>query len=70
MTHPLKAYREQHAMTQDALAEMLGIGRAMVTHIETGRRSITARNAIAWEQKTGIPRSVLCPEIFGEAAAA
>ncbi len=65
MIHPLKAYREQNALTQDALAEILGISRAMVTHIENGRRPVTPRKAIDWERQTGIPRTVLCPEIFG-----
>lgn len=63
--HPIKAYRERHGLTQGALAEILGVSDATITHIENGRRRITPQNALAWEAKIGIPRAALCPEIFG-----
>lgn len=66
MTHPLKKYREEHGLTQAKLASLLGVSDATVTHIENGRRRVTPERAIDWEEKTGIPKSYLCP-IFAAA---
>jgi transcriptional regulator with XRE-family HTH domain len=52
-------------MTQEQLADLLGVSVALITHIETGKRLVTPENAIVWEKKTGISRVRLCPEIFG-----
>lgn len=67
--HPLVAYREQHGLTQQELADKLDVSRGLVSLIESGERSITPENAKDWEGKIGIPREKLCPEIFGRAAA-
>jgi transcriptional regulator with XRE-family HTH domain len=64
--HPLKAYRIQHKLTQGQLASVLGVSDAMITHIENGRRPVTPKNAIEWEGRIGLSRSLLCPEIFGK----
>lgn len=66
MEHPIKTYRETHAMTQAQLAAVLGCSDATITHIENGRRRVTPENAIEWELKTGISRAKLCPEIFAD----
>jgi transcriptional regulator with XRE-family HTH domain len=62
-------YRKDHGLTQAQLGEILGVSDATITHIETGKRPVTPQNAIAWEEKIGISRAVLCPEIFKDASA-
>jgi transcriptional regulator with XRE-family HTH domain len=63
--HPLKRYRTAHGLTQRQLAERLGVSVAAITHTETGRRKVTAENALKWESLTGVTREDLCPRIFG-----
>lgn len=65
--HPLRAYRDSNNLSQEELANRLGVSRQMVGLIEAGARAITAKRAKDWEVKTGIPREVMCPEIFGTA---
>jgi transcriptional regulator with XRE-family HTH domain len=67
--NPIRQYREQHGLSQEAMAEVLGVSRGLVSLIETGERPITPENAKEWEPKLGIPRETLCPEIFKRAAA-
>lgn len=67
--HPLRAYRMSRGLSQEGLGVLIGVGRALITHIENGRRRITPEKAIEWEKKIGIPRATLCPEIFGKEAA-
>lgn len=67
--HPLVAYREQHKLTQQELADRLKVSRGLVSLIESGDRPITPQNAKDWETILGIPREKLCPEIFKRAAA-
>lgn len=67
--NPLKAYREEHGLSQQELADLLDVSRGLVSLIETGERPITPANAKDWEPKLGIPREKLCPEIFGRQAA-
>jgi transcriptional regulator with XRE-family HTH domain len=66
--HPFVGYRKEAGLTQQQLAERLGVSRAAITHIETGRRRITAERAVEWERKIGISRSDLCPKVFAEDA--
>jgi transcriptional regulator with XRE-family HTH domain len=63
--HPLVKYREKAGLTQEQLAERLQVSRALVSLIESGARAVTPAHAKAWSQITGIPKSKLCPEIFG-----
>jgi len=67
--HPFRRYRNKQNLSQEQLAEKLGVSRQMVGLIEAGDRRVTAENAIEWERVTGIQRALLCPEIFGRAAA-
>lgn len=62
--HPLKSYRERKRLSQQELAEMLGVSRAMVGLIETGKRSMNARRADRVARETGVPRECLCPDVF------
>ncbi|MEE1098301.1 MAG: helix-turn-helix transcriptional regulator, partial [Alistipes sp.] len=44
MSDRLKLIRKELKMTQQQLAERLGIGKAALSMIETGRASLTTRN--------------------------
>lgn len=65
----MKAYREQAGLSQEELAEKLGVSRQMVGFIETGERSVTPQKALEWEKLIPLSKEVLCPDIFGQAAA-
>lgn len=39
----LRTIREQHGLSQGALAQLLGYSQQQVSHLETGRRAIQAR---------------------------
>lgn len=67
MPNPLRSYREKRGLSQQALAELLGVSRGLVSLIETGERQITPKNAKDWEPKLGISRAKLCPEVFSAA---
>jgi transcriptional regulator with XRE-family HTH domain len=69
MAHPIRDYRTKEGLSQDELAERLGVSRQMVGLVETGERRIAAEDVAEWERKTGIPRAKLRPDIFGKAVA-
>lgn len=62
--HPLAIYCREKSITQEQLAERLGVSYPLVNHIINGRRRIIPERAKEWEARTGIPRARLCPEIF------
>ena len=41
--HPLRIWREYRDLTQDALAEKVGVGKSYISQIETGRREGSVR---------------------------
>ena len=69
MSNPLIAYREAKKLTQQELADLLGVSRGLVSLIETEGRPITPENAVEWESILGIPREKLCPDVFKRARA-
>lgn len=70
MEHPLKRHREGLGLSQKGLADKLGCSQSMVSHIEKGVRKADPRQAIEWEQKTGIPKGAFCPDVWPAEAAA
>ena len=70
MSNPLRSYRDKHSLSQQELADLLGVSRGLVSLIETGERPITPENAKEWEPKLSIPREKLCPDIFRREARA
>lgn len=65
--HPLKLYRDKAGLTQEELADKLGVSRQMVGLIEAGERSVTPANALEWEKRIPVSKEALCPEIFSPA---
>ena len=64
----VKARRESLGISRKQLGEMVNVKPAMISHIENGRRKVSAKRAAAFESALGIPKTELVPEIFGEAA--
>lgn len=65
---PLKAYREEKRLSQEAISDKLGISRAMVCLLETGGRPYTADMCLLIEKRLGIQREILNPKLFNKAA--
>lgn len=65
---PLKAYRDERGLSQQDLADKLGISRQMVGFLESGDRPYTALMCLLIEKKLGIPRAVCNPSLFAKAA--
>jgi len=61
--HPLKTYRSEASMTQQQLAELLGVTRTTVARWEAGARvpDVVLLDEIA--AKTGIPARELRPDL-------
>lgn len=64
MSNPLKAYRKRQRLSQQEVADKLGISRGMVGLLENGQREYTAETAVLIEKRLGINRVVLRPDIF------
>lgn len=61
--HPLKNYREQLGLTQDALAKELGVSSITVSRWETGARKIDQDLLPHVSGKTGIAPEELRPDL-------
>lgn len=70
MANPLVEYREQHKLTQQELADKLGVSRGLVSLIEIGEREIQWAQAQKWEGILGISRERLAPHIYDRKSAA
>ena len=69
--HPLKSYRSEAGLTQNALAKELGVSSITVSRWETGARKIDRTKLEIVAEKTGIPKRELRPdlaEVMREAA--
>jgi len=64
----VKQRRESLGLSRKALGDLVGVGEAMICHIENGRRGISPKRAAAFESALKISKSELLPEVFGEAA--
>jgi transcriptional regulator with XRE-family HTH domain len=68
-TNPLKSYREEQGLSQQEVADKLGVSRQMVSFLENGERDFTADMAVLMEKKLGIARGHVRPDLFGRVAA-
>ena len=62
-THPVKAYRDEHNLTQDGFADLIGVTRTTVARWETDGRKIDTELLPTITAKTGIPAKVLRPDL-------
>lgn len=62
-THPLRRYREDRGLTQDALAKELGVTSVSVSRWETGARKIDDDLLPRVSEKTGITKALLRPDL-------
>lgn len=65
----LTKYRKTLGLSQEGLAEALGVSRPTVTRWETGARKIDSKLVPGVSERTGIPVSDLRPDLFPQAAA-
>jgi transcriptional regulator with XRE-family HTH domain len=63
METPLRAYREREDITQQQLAELLGVSKAAVSRWESGARKINEHLLSTVERVTGIPARKLRPDL-------
>lgn len=68
MANPLKSYRASSELSQQAVADKLGVSRQMVGFLENGERDFTAEMAVLMEKKLGIPRASVRADLFAKAA--
>lgn len=63
--HPLKAFRENQdpPLSQQQLAAFLEVSRVTVTRWEAGKRKIDEEQLPKVSEKTGIPKTVLRPDL-------
>lgn len=64
MSNPLKAYRKKERLSQQEVADKLGISRAMVGLLENGQREFSAEISVLIEKSLGINRVMLRPDLF------
>lgn len=69
MANALLAYRERKKLSQQEVADALGISRQMVGFLENDERPFTADMALLIEEKLGINRLLLRPDYFRKRAA-
>jgi transcriptional regulator with XRE-family HTH domain len=63
--HPLRQYRERQVppLTQDQLAELLGVSKGTVSRWESGNRKVDDDLLPSVSEKTGISPSELRPDL-------
>lgn len=61
--HPIKAYRTARKLSQEALAEFLGVSRLTVLRWENHQRPIDPNKVAHVATMTGIPAQELRPDI-------
>lgn len=66
--HPITRYREERDMTLEQFAALLGLRAPAICKWEKGGRKISAERAVEIEQRVGIPRHELRPDLFSPAA--
>lgn len=69
MSNALRAYRDRNQLSQEEVAERLGISRSMVGLLENGEREFTADMAVRIEERLGIDRVLIRPDLFRRKAA-
>jgi len=66
---PLDRYIELHGITAAELAKKIDLGESLTRSLVNGNRRVLAEYAVRIEQKIGIPRETLRPDLFVKRAA-
>lgn len=63
--HPVRAYRKAHhpPLALEQLAGAVGVTKATLSRVETGKLPLTVPLATKISRETGIPMAVLCPDL-------
>lgn len=69
MSNPLRKYRDENELSQQEVADKLGISRSMVGFLENEEREFTLDMALLVEKKLGIDRATTLPKLFKREAA-
>jgi transcriptional regulator with XRE-family HTH domain len=64
MSNPIRAYRKKHRLSQQEVADLLGVARSTLQAWESGQNGITAEVAVKVESILGIDRVLIRPDIF------
>jgi transcriptional regulator with XRE-family HTH domain len=64
MANPLRAYRLKKRLSQQELADQLGVSRSLVAMMECGERGFTDAMALVIEDRLGIDRMITRPDLF------
>jgi transcriptional regulator with XRE-family HTH domain len=64
-THPVRLYRKAQSppLALSDLAGDIGVTKATLSRIETGKMPLSVGLATKLRKRTGIPMSVLCPDL-------
>lgn len=62
-TNPIRAYRQENGLTQKQFADLCDVARTTVARWETDARKIDTEKVPKVSEVTGIPRSVLRPDL-------
>lgn len=62
-SHPLKKFRKDHGLTQEAFAKEVGVWGVTVSRWETGARKIDDEYLPRVIERTGLPLAVLRPDL-------
>jgi transcriptional regulator with XRE-family HTH domain len=61
--YPIKAFRERLELSQQQLADLLGVARETISRWETGARKIDGDLLHRVVERTGIPATELRPDL-------
>lgn len=70
MANVLRAYRKKNRLSQENVADKLEVSRALVAMLESGARRYTDDMALLIEEKLGIDRMLIRPDLFRRRRAA
>ena len=68
--HPLRVHRSKNKLSCEELGKKLGIAATTVRSYENGNRTISGDFAVTIEERIGIRREELRPDLFQREAAA
>lgn len=59
--HPIRKFRQQHSLTLQQLADMIGIHTSTLHNLEYNRGQYTARVVLDWCRREGVDPAIFFP---------